>query len=574
MTHSEDGRLKPHVKYHMKSLIDVGIAVVAVIATDVDFHDEDEAYSIGVSGLLTRQNIGFDFAAWAHILQLHPEMFNVDVLYLVNDSIVGPLANDLFHKLIRRIRQSEADVIGLVDSYEIGWHIQSYFLAFKRQALSSEALKTFFNNVTCHSSKQRVINAYEISLARNLADAGLFCEVLFPTERGYSRNPHIYKWRELIEAGFPFIKVTTIRDDYPGLDVSAWSIIASALGYDPKLADPVLSPRVRLSDTAISDSEHKVDRDLSTFSEYSYVMLNPDLKGLTTSLYEHYVHHGRMEGRSVHIPGLSPLEADQLRLDSRETILLVSHEGLRGGAPILVYNLVKQFSKKYRVLVLFQSGGPVAEACRQEGAHVIGPIMFSASSELADFVVEKITTAAQIKFAIVNSIASRGILRSLSNSYIPTLTLIHEFASYVKPLTAFSDSTLWSGRVIFSTELTRDDAVSKCAQLHDHKFLVLPQGACDSPLIQRTIPSTHNVNISESLQISIGLPLQGDKKLLQLVQALLNIGKESTYSSSAHRQYLASMKRMIGISYGLVADSMLNLIFILCSSLIKYNDAV
>ena len=482
ITHSPDGRLKPHVTYHINTLIESKINVILIVATDGEFHDEDAAYSLGVSGLFVRQNIGFDFAAWAHVLQLCPQLYSADLLIMVNDSIIGPFNDSVMSQLIHNIRNSEDDVVGLVDSYEICWHIQSYFIAFKRGALRSLALKEFFGNVTCFISKQAVINTYEIRLAQKLVDAGLSCTVLFSTESGYSRNPHIYLWRSLIERGFPFIKVTTVRDDYPDLDISDWQTVVADLGYDSSLVDTIFGSDTTAGNTMPANFQRETAVELEDFCEYSYLTLNQDLQKIDGSAYEHYTQYGRFEGRAVHIPGLHPSDIKNIQKDSRETLLLVSHEGIRGGAPILVYNLFRQFSEKYKVLVLFQSGGPIADACREEGAHVIGPVMFSSSSEVADLIVNKIIEATQVKFTIVNSVASVGILKSLADKYIPTVTLIHEFASYIKPSTAFLDAALWSGIVIFSAEITRNDAIAKCAAISHGESYVLAQGICEPPL--------------------------------------------------------------------------------------------
>ena len=69
-----------------------------------------------VDGLYVRQNKGYDFAAWAHVLQLRAEILDAKVLYFINDSLIGPIDLTKFSDVIRKIRASKADVIGLSEN--------------------------------------------------------------------------------------------------------------------------------------------------------------------------------------------------------------------------------------------------------------------------------------------------------------------------------------------------------------------------------------------------------------------------------------------------------------------------
>ena len=66
-----------------------------------------------VDGLFVRQAKGYDFAAWAHMLRLHPELFAAKIMYLTNDSVIGPIDQSEFSDVISQIRDSKADVIAL-----------------------------------------------------------------------------------------------------------------------------------------------------------------------------------------------------------------------------------------------------------------------------------------------------------------------------------------------------------------------------------------------------------------------------------------------------------------------------
>ena len=80
VTYSPDGWLKPHVRRYVDSLRREGIAVVLIVSTDMGWKFRNSDLLSSVDGLFVRQNKGFDFAAWAHVLQLHPETRDATIL--------------------------------------------------------------------------------------------------------------------------------------------------------------------------------------------------------------------------------------------------------------------------------------------------------------------------------------------------------------------------------------------------------------------------------------------------------------------------------------------------------------
>ncbi|MCF6239413.1 MAG: glycosyltransferase, partial [Candidatus Marinimicrobia bacterium] len=167
---------------------------------------------------------------------------------------------------------------------------------------------------------------------------------------------------------------------------------------------------------------------------------------------------------------------------ARETVMVVSHEGSRTGEPILSYNLVKKLLGKYNVVALFLGPGPMAEACYREGAvSIVSSKEYCRQPEMAEKLIDAVTATVNLKFALVNSIESRGVLGPLGNAYIPTLCLIHEFAVYTRPVDAFRETVLWSGTVVFSSRVTYNNMVSEYPYLGDQKYEILPQGRCEVP---------------------------------------------------------------------------------------------
>ncbi|WP_174300800.1 glycosyltransferase [Caulobacter sp. S45] len=237
VTHAPDGRLKPHVAAHLDALRRAEVEIVLIVAGDSDFLDEAAAGRL--AGLYARANLGFDFAAWAHLLKLLPALWDAPGLYLLNDSVIGPVGREAYQAMMGRVRASSADLVGLTESRERGWHLQSYFLCLRAGALRHARVQGFFNAIRSVGDKQAVIDSYEVALAGEAVEAGLKVETLF--QKGAEANPTLFAWRSLLADGFPFLKVSVVTERHDTVDSTGWREALQAGGLDAALADPLLA---------------------------------------------------------------------------------------------------------------------------------------------------------------------------------------------------------------------------------------------------------------------------------------------------------------------------------------------
>ncbi|VEB32318.1 Rhamnan synthesis protein F [Legionella sainthelensi] len=237
VTFAPHGIIKPHVQYYLRSLRKQKIAIILIIAANQPNIEIDADIIRETNGVFVRQNSGFDFAAWAHIFYEYPQLYNAKTLYLLNDSIIGPTNDDLFKKLITRIRQSSASFIGLTDNfneYRSPRHFQSYFLVMKAPALSSHIFQKFIRRIVPYKNKNKTIVNYETQLTRYLEHGGIHCDVIFPSKTMY--DPTLFHWRTLLDDGFPFLKVSVIQDRLPLIvDNRGWQFHIAKHGYDLSL---------------------------------------------------------------------------------------------------------------------------------------------------------------------------------------------------------------------------------------------------------------------------------------------------------------------------------------------------
>jgi len=209
VTHAPAGRLRPHVLPYMKQLRSAGLSVMLVVVVDRPLEILDEEID-AANGIIVRDNAGYDFGAWAHGFKLCPSLFEARLVVMTNDSVIPTTDTAAFQAMMGRVRASNADISGLTANHEYGWHVQSYFLAFTRKALTSSALQDFFRNLRRIDDKDEVIRNYEIPFTTRMRAAGLTVDALY--HGPYPNNPVVWSWRELVEGGFPFIKLLILRN--------------------------------------------------------------------------------------------------------------------------------------------------------------------------------------------------------------------------------------------------------------------------------------------------------------------------------------------------------------------------
>ena len=167
--------------------------------------------------------------------------------------------------------------------------------------------------------------------------------------------------------------------------------------------------------------------------------------------------------------------------DRKATILVVSHETSRSGAPILALNLVQRLSARYNVVSLVLGLGELQDEFRRASILLFTVNRVCVTPAELDSVVHEIATRHALNFAIANTIESRAALRALNARGVPTVSLVHEFSSYIRPRTAFPEVFTLSTETVFSTRMTLENAIDELWISPGPSIHVVPQGKCVIP---------------------------------------------------------------------------------------------
>ena len=133
--------------------------------------------------LIVRENKGFDFGAWKDaLLQEGWENLSAyDNITLMNDSCFGPFYD--MAEIYNRMEQMNADFWGVSDHTAMNYrlpvndapvpeHIQSYFICFKKNIISDEVFRNFWDRLNYEKNIQIVIQKYESQLTPILKKNG------------------------------------------------------------------------------------------------------------------------------------------------------------------------------------------------------------------------------------------------------------------------------------------------------------------------------------------------------------------------------------------------------------------
>jgi lipopolysaccharide biosynthesis protein len=168
--------------------------------------------------VLRRPNVGYDFGSWASGLAWDIDISRARQVVFLNDSLVGPFSS--LDRVLTGFHESKADVYGLTDTTQFGYHLQSYFLGFTNGVLAEKSLMRFWMGIRHETSKDETIQRNEIGFSHLLRREGYSSEAAFPCGQVVKpgENPTIRGWRTLLELGFPFVKREIVRTPWVAPD--------------------------------------------------------------------------------------------------------------------------------------------------------------------------------------------------------------------------------------------------------------------------------------------------------------------------------------------------------------------
>jgi lipopolysaccharide biosynthesis protein len=266
--YDRDNLVDDYVLYYLEGLKQVSTRLVFITTANLSANEINKVKDLADKVIL-RENIGYDFMSWQRGMREAAGLTDPDEIIICNDSVYGPIYP--LDGIFKAMTPNNCDFWGMTDSYEIAYHLQSYFLVFKKKVVFSPAFREFWDSVTVEGSKDDVIRKYEVGMTQALVSAGFKPGAYAPSPSsrlkvlaikaslavkspgkalrriqrtlrgGYQERialtPTLFLWKDLIlKSKMPFIKIVLLRDSGDRIDIKGYDkTIRKISGYDTGL---------------------------------------------------------------------------------------------------------------------------------------------------------------------------------------------------------------------------------------------------------------------------------------------------------------------------------------------------
>ncbi|WP_447754388.1 rhamnan synthesis F family protein [Pseudomonas nicosulfuronedens] len=147
---------------------------------------------------LLRPNFGYDFYSYRVGIQHALQYTELEQLVLVNSSFVVCDSGKFSQTLQTVLGHShQNDVVGITESRQFNWHLQSYLLLLGRRLFRSPEFTTFISKIRPLNSKLEVILAYELGLSTLINGMQLTVHALFQPN-WQTRFIAYYRWLRIL----------------------------------------------------------------------------------------------------------------------------------------------------------------------------------------------------------------------------------------------------------------------------------------------------------------------------------------------------------------------------------------
>jgi len=230
--------LHEYVVYYLRAL--AKYFDIYFISTAEQLHESAEQLKVlqGIcKSIVVRENQGYDFGSWAYgVNHYRAELTQYAGVLLNNDSVYGPLFD--LGDFITAFEQPETDVLGLTDSNELDYHLQSYFVMYKAAVFNSALFRTMWQQISVHTDKWDIIKKYEIGFSQRLLRVGKLRLRAYCDMTGYPNLNHTHvHWQDLItKKRFPFVKIELVKKNPFNINtLELENVIKACSDYDISL---------------------------------------------------------------------------------------------------------------------------------------------------------------------------------------------------------------------------------------------------------------------------------------------------------------------------------------------------
>ena len=220
--YSSQGIIAPYVTYYLKALKEVVNDIVFVADNALQEGEENKISPIVTYARCERHG-SYDFGSYRRgfeWVKQHGLLDEADELIFCNDSCYGPVFP--FSEVMNKMENTDCDFWGMTDNtYHARYHLQSFFMLFKRTVFVSETFNQFVGSFDKQPDFWGYVEKYETMFTSVLMESGFKGVAYCPyTKLGMNErnvmNPCVFPVTLLCQ-GVPLIKRKVFINNHDGL---------------------------------------------------------------------------------------------------------------------------------------------------------------------------------------------------------------------------------------------------------------------------------------------------------------------------------------------------------------------
>jgi len=217
---------------------------------------------------------------------------------------------------------------------------------------------------------------------------------------------------------------------------------------------------------------------------------------------DHFIRAGRSERRRP-LPAVARLQFPALPDRRKRTIVVTAHDASLTGAPVVSWNIVRWLAASYHVVTVLMHGGVLERPFVAVSGATVGPLIYeewhpAEMSRLARRLVDEYDPM----YAIANSVETHLLVPALARLGVPSVALVHEFASYTRPVERMRDVFDWATHVVFPAHVVAQSSFAAFPSLERRRGVhVLPQGRVEIPAARPQDSEQHDMGESDSVRL-------------------------------------------------------------------------
>ncbi|GHE20547.1 hypothetical protein GCM10017767_10680 [Halomonas urumqiensis] len=251
-----------------------------------------------------------------------------------------------------------------------------------------------------------------------------------------------------------------------------WSALIQIMGAKDR--DDAVSKFIALSNDDLPVLDGFFDPKL-------YLEFYPDIRAAGVNPLEHYLLHGKSEGRAgwVNIEEFI-IEGGACWNPNLKTVVVVTHDATSTGAPVVSLEVAKKLAKSYNIITASLQGGALYDRFVECGvSHFNAPAHYGLGA--LRHILERLVSIWGIDCVLLSSVESLPFIEAASSIGIPTVTLIHEYSEYTRPVGKMSRAIIASDIVVYPSGSLKKSGLAELydktgARNEPNHIYVQPQG--------------------------------------------------------------------------------------------------